>query len=106
MSRSGNRITATLAGQQTVLANQTLVVQIGVSGFSLVRAAPVNGGFQVTWTSVPGNNYAVEFSNSLQANSWTTLATNIPASSGATTSYTDTSAAGAAARFYRVRAAW
>ena len=102
MSRSGDRVTVTLASPQTVPVNQVLLIEFGSTGFKIVHGAPVNGGFQVTWTSVPGKSYAVEFSEVLPAASWTPLATNIAASAGATTSFADTNAGGRARRFYRI----
>ena len=103
MGRSGERVTVTLASQQTVLADQVLLVESGITGIKIVQGALMNGGLQVTWTSVPGKSYAVEFSEALPAASWTPLATNIAASAGATTSFTDTNAGGGAGRFYRIR---
>jgi len=103
LSRSGDRLTVTLTSQQTVLASQALVVQVAITPFTIVQGTPVGGGFQVSWGSVQGHTYAVEGSDSLPASSWVVLATNLPASAGATTSYVDTSAAASARRFYRVR---
>ena len=56
---------------------------------------------QITWASVPGKTYVVQSTASLHG-TFTDLSGIIPASAGATTSYSDTSA-GSPAKFYRVR---
>ena len=54
------------------------------------------------WDSIY-KRYRVESSDTLPAASWTTLATNLPASASAATSYTETSASASGRRFYRVK---
>jgi uncharacterized protein (DUF608 family) len=103
MSRAGDRVTVTLASQQTVLANQVLLVEFDCAGFTIVQGVRVSGGFQVTWASVPGKRYTLEACDTLPAASWTVLTTNITASAGATTSYTDASVGANGRRFYRIR---
>jgi hypothetical protein len=61
-----------------------------------------SGEFTLTWKSVPGKRYEVEYSETLQADSWQVLQTDIPASNGVETELTDLSLAGQTARFYRV----
>ena len=56
-------------------------------------------GLTLTWTSQAGVRYKVEASPNLAG--WTTLNDNITGLAGSTT-YTDTAAAGATERFYRV----
>jgi hypothetical protein len=56
-------------------------------------------GLTITWTSEAGARYKVEASPNLAG--WGTLNDNVTGQGG-TTSYTDTTAAGATERFYRV----
>ncbi len=63
---------------------------------------PFGDQFTITWPSVPGLPYIVEWTPVL-TNAWQPLSTVTGAASPAvTTSFTDTSAAGATQRFYRV----
>ncbi|MEM7146866.1 MAG: LamG-like jellyroll fold domain-containing protein [Verrucomicrobiota bacterium] len=61
-----------------------------------------SGEFILTWKSVPGKRYEVQFSETLLSDSWQVLQTDIPASNGAETEFTDLTLAGQLARFYRV----
>ena len=65
----------------------------------IIDIAPVEGGFLVTWTSVRGKFYRLEYQDGVQ-DPWNVLDPAIPASSGATTSYFD--ATGVPSRFYMV----
>jgi subtilisin family serine protease len=71
------------------------------SSFHMSNPMPASGGFQVTWSSVPGKAYTVEYTPDLTT-TWLTLQPNVAASGGATTSWLDTTAAGQTKRFYRV----
>ncbi len=63
---------------------------------------PLGDDFTITWPSVPGIPYIVEWTPVL-TNGWQPLSTVTGAASPAvTTSFTDTSATGATQRFYRV----
>jgi hypothetical protein len=63
---------------------------------------PFGDGFTITWPSVPGIPYIVEWTPAL-ANGWQPISTVTGAASPAvTTSFTDTGASGATQRFYRV----
>ena len=63
---------------------------------------PTSTSFYVTWSSVPGKTYRVQASTTLESNSFTDISGDIPASAGATTSYSDLGANGLW-KFYRVR---
>ncbi len=54
------------------------------SQLAIVSVAPVVGGYQLTWTSVPGKVYRADYSTDLS--SWTDVGVDIPASAGSTTS--------------------
>jgi outer membrane protein assembly factor BamB len=72
----------------------------GSSLLNITDQVPVSAtSFMIEWQSVPGKQYQVQTSTDLV--SWTTVAT-VTASSGSTTSWTDTSA-GAGKKFYRIR---
>ena len=64
---------------------------------------PTTKQFTLTWNSVSGKTYKVEYSQTLVATSWITAAASVPAV-GASTSYTANLAtlfpAGAPAKFY------
>lgn len=66
----------------------------------VIDATFTNGIFGLTWTSLPGRIYRVEFSNDLN-DPWTALVPDVPATD-ATASTTDASAA-LPRRYYRVR---
>lgn len=71
------------------------------SSLRTVNAVPATGGFRVTWSSVPGHTYAVQYTQDLKT-PWLTLQPSVPASAGATTSWLDTTATGLTRRFYRI----
>ncbi|MBL6765310.1 MAG: DUF1929 domain-containing protein [Verrucomicrobiae bacterium] len=56
----------------------------------------------ITVTTVPGNNYRVEYTDTLPATGWTTVGTAVSASAN-TTQVTDVNGASALNRFYRVQ---
>jgi hypothetical protein len=56
----------------------------------------------VSWLSVSGKTYRVQFRNSLADPGWNDLPGDVTAM-GATTSKTDTTTAGQSQRFYRVQ---
>ncbi len=60
------------------------------------------GGVTITWTSLTGKPYLVEYRDDLIAGTWQTLATVNAAS--ASSSYIDTTANAAPRRFYRIKA--
>ena len=111
MSQSGNRITVTLSARQTIPANQNFVVQFSgtgfMAGFTIQQGTVVNNAgvksFQVTWASLPGESYAIEYSDSPAPANWLPLATNVTASAGATTTFSDLNLAGSRTRFYRIQ---
>ncbi len=69
---------------------------------SLVKEA---GGYRVTWASVPGKEYAVEFAKNPLGAEFLPLpaAQSIPASEGPATSFLDTTAAATGTGYYRVK---
>jgi hypothetical protein len=58
------------------------------------------GSCLITWRSVAGGNYVVQFREHLTVGSWVDLRTL--SSTGTTTSYLDTTANGSSQRFYRI----
>ncbi len=60
------------------------------------------GAVTVTWSSLSGKAYTVEYRDDLAVGTWQSLATVTAA--GATSSYTDTTANVAPQRFYRIKA--
>ncbi|MFZ4765039.1 MAG: hypothetical protein ACOYMN_08795, partial [Roseimicrobium sp.] len=66
---------------------------------SIARA--VGGGFTVEWQSVPGKVYRVQRSDDLDANNWTDISGDRPATE-VTSYFTDTTAT-SGRKFYRVR---
>jgi hypothetical protein len=72
-----------------------------LSSLHTVTAASETGGFRVTWSSVPGKTYTVQYTQD-PTTPWLTLQPNVPASGGTTTSWLDTTATNLASRFYRI----
>ncbi len=68
--------------------------------FSITSVTHSGSSTTLTWPSVSGHIYQVQYKNALTDATWTSIGGAITAS-GATTSYTDTTASGAA-RTYRV----
>ena len=60
-----------------------------------------NGSVSLTWQSVAGHTYQVQYKNSLDSTGWTNAGSAISAT-GSTTSYTDT-VTGTGTRFYRIQ---
>lgn len=71
------------------------------SGLHVLQTTNGAGGFQVTWSSVPGKTYTVQYTQDLTT-PWLTLQPNVAASGGTTTSWLDTTATGQTRRFYRI----
>jgi fibronectin type III domain protein len=63
----------------------------------------INGDVTLTWTSIPGSTYQLQYKNQLSDASWTDLGGSVTAS-GDNVSAMDAGNSGAALRFYRV--AW
>jgi hypothetical protein len=59
--------------------------------------AAVGGGITITWDAVPGKSYSVESKTSLNAATWTQMASGLTAGT-----YTDSNP-GAGNKFYRVK---
>lgn len=75
------------------------------SVFMVSQSAPATNGFTVTWSSVPGKTYQVQYADS-PGGSWQEDLpdSQITAGTGETSlSYTDTTAGSATARFYRIK---
>ncbi len=75
------------------------------NGSSLLRAEPttlLNGTVRLSIAVVAGKTYRVEMSNTLQGNSWSTLATLPAQVATGTTTVDDLNAGGATRKFYRV----
>jgi hypothetical protein len=99
------------AGTSTVIATAGPNQQFrGIRfGPSAIPPAPVlspslpgagTTGVTVSWSSVSGATYRLDYKDSLTALAWTPLSTNI--ATGATTSYIDTTSPAPTNRFYRV----
>jgi hypothetical protein len=71
--------------------------------FANTGAAVDGGGAHITFASLAGKNYRLEYKNNVSDASWTLVGNNIPGLSGTTTAL-DPAAAGMARRFYRVLA--
>jgi hypothetical protein len=65
-------------------------------------AFTADGGTQISWSSVPGKTYAVEYSETLPSHGWTDLGTPVLARGPATTAK-DNSPQPRRQRYYRVR---
>ena len=75
--------------------------QSAASVFKLASVRTTPAGVEVTWTSVPGRLYTIEYAESLSS-PWQTLQASLPAASGTTTAYLDSTAPGSTSRYYRV----
>jgi hypothetical protein len=73
------------------------------SALRLLKVTVSSTNIQVSWSSVAGKKYALEYSPSLAKNSW--IAVGTADSAGATTTFTDTDAGRirAAVGYYRIR---
>lgn len=74
-------------------------LSVRLGGLAITGFAPESGGFKLTWDSIPGKTYTVQFSST--PGSWSPLGTNLP-SDGLSTSYLDTAVHAGNAGFYRV----
>jgi hypothetical protein len=72
------------------------------AGLLMPSAAPT-GDVTIAWSSVAGRSYTIEYTDNLPGNTWQPLANVI--ATGALSAYTDTTAGGIVARFYRIRSA-
>jgi hypothetical protein len=72
------------------------------SALRITSATAAGGKFVVSFPSVAGKFYAVEYTDSLPNATWPVLATNI-AGTGGTIPITDTIPAGVVQRYYRVK---
>jgi hypothetical protein len=61
----------------------------------------ITGGYRVSFDTISGQNYRVEFRDSLTSGTWQTLG-NLRSGNGSTLTHDDTSVGSRAARFYRV----
>ena len=102
MDRSGDRITVRLTVLQTILENQSLLVDLDLSPFTILGGGQGGSGFEVTWASIPGRHYSVEYSDVMPAVTWVTLATHVPSSATDVTGYRDNTTV-TAKRFYRIK---
>ena len=69
------------------------------SGITITAFASTSGGFNLTWDSVSGATYTVQFSTDLV--SWDSLATSLPATDSSTT-FLDTAVHNGNHGFYRI----
>lgn len=74
-------------------------LSVRTTGLSMRGFARESDGFHLTWDSVPGKTYTVQFASTL--GSWAPLVTNL-ASGGLSTSYVDATVPTGNAGFYRV----
>jgi hypothetical protein len=98
--------TVTDDGVPSLTATNSFIVVVRPSQVvspPVIQSITVSGDEAVlTWGSVSGHAYRVQFVNSLEAASWTDISPDIVASSS-TVSTTNT-LSGSAQRFYRIRA--
>ncbi|HUK84097.1 MAG TPA: sialate O-acetylesterase [Verrucomicrobiae bacterium] len=73
------------------------------SAFTAQQVTQEPTGFRITWASVPGKSYDIEYKNEMMPGSWNSLTSNIPASASPTTDYLDTTAVGLPKRFYQIK---
>jgi hypothetical protein len=90
-------------GQSNWMESQTGTDPRNASSRFAASVAPAsNLNFTLTWPSVPGRSYFIEYKASLSGATWLTLTTmDAAASPNTQTSYTDNP--GTSTRFYRVR---
>ncbi len=97
-SAYGGRVTWDRAGKSSAVTGVTNVT----SGPVRISLSPVSGGnMQLNWPSDTGKIYRVACKHNLQEATWTDLSGSITAT-GTTSSWTDSTAAGASKRFYVV----
>lgn len=95
----GGRATWDAAGRLSPATSQVASPSTGGVPVSQVQVTPT--GLALTWASVPNAVYQVLYKNNLTDPSWSTLGTNIPTGTGASTSWTDGSGL-QSQRFYMV----
>ena len=101
-SRSGDRITVTLTSSLILPAGQSLTATMASASPAITSLIPGVSGSLLTWQSVPGKTYTVQYSDLLPAN-WQTLQTGVAASAGAVSVFTDTTSLGHSQRYYRIQ---
>ena len=101
-SRSGDRITVTLTSTLILSAGQSLAATMASTSPAITALIPSVSGCLLTWQSVPGKTYAVQYSDLLPA-TWQTLQTGVAASAGAVTVFNDTTSPGHSQRYYRIQ---
>jgi hypothetical protein len=87
-------------GEEVALGTDPLDLNSQLRWHSITASA--NGNIAITWESVPGRSYSIQYSDNFKT--WSTLVT-VPASAGSTTSHIDGEGAAVAKRFYRIRLA-
>jgi hypothetical protein len=92
----GGRVTWDCAGKTSIVSGSAPTVPVPSS----IRRVS-GGAMQFNWPSVTGKIYRVAYKNNLTDASWTDLSPSINAT-GATCSWTDSTAASASQRFYVV----
>ena len=77
-------------------------LSVRLGKLNITGIAPDSGGFDLTWDSIPGKTYTVQFASSLGSPAvWTSLTTGL-GSGGLSTTYSDTAIHAGSAGFYRV----
>jgi len=77
-------------------------LSLTISKPRITLLAAQDGGFNLTWDSVPGKTYTVEFGSAVSSpTAWTSMASGLT-SDGLTTSYLDTAVHPGNAGFYRI----
>src|SRR5436853_303384 len=76
-----------------------------LSALRMIGAVAEGVGRRITWSSVPGKTYSVEFSETPVGSAFTAVLTGelVPASAGSETSFLDPTVRAAVTGFYRIK---
>jgi hypothetical protein len=98
----GTNVITTVVSDGSLSATNSFMVTVNVASndFRIISITMTNGVATVTWTSVAGNYYRLQYKDSLTATNWTDVTPDVQAT-GQTTSTTNV-LGGATQRFYRV----
>jgi hypothetical protein len=98
----GSAVVTTIVSDGTYSAtnNFTVTVNVAPNDFRILSITITNGVATVTWTSVAGNNYRLEYCDSLVTTNWNSLSPDVLATNQI--SSTTNVLGGATQRYYRV----
>jgi hypothetical protein len=100
-SPSTNVITTVVSdGTLNATNSFTVTVNVSTNGFRIISITTSNGVATITWISVPGNYYRLQYSDNLTSTNWTSVTPDVLATNETTTM---TNVLGnSTQRFYRV----